>query len=178
MSARDAASVATFSSCRRTSRFFGSPRARKAGFGSCEQAQGRPVERGPSACNHGDEMLVYEARCGHRNRFTFAFRKRQPSQEPLKVPSAAFPFAALHEVNERCIELLVNEARAEKRPPIPLVIPLRELFRNTGAEARRRAGQRGLLLIDMEFQDAESWRAVRTQPELPGGTESCRRFKA
>jgi hypothetical protein len=96
------------------------------------------------------------------------------SQEPLKVPSAAFPFAALHEVNERCIELLVNEARAEKRPPMPLVIPLRELLRNTGPEARRRAAQRGLLLIDMEFQDAEWWRAVRTQPEKQWRTTAWR----
>jgi hypothetical protein len=85
-------------------------------------------------------------------------------QEPFAMPSAAFPFATLHEVNERCLQLLVNEARAERRPAIPLATPLRDLLRNMGAEARRRAAQRALLLVDMEFQDATWWRLVRAQP--------------
>jgi hypothetical protein len=87
-----------------------------------------------------------------------------PSQAPITVPSGAFPFATLHEVNERCIDLLVSEARAERRPPLPLVVTLRSLLRNMGAETRRRAARQGLLLVDMEFQDAVWWRSVRAQP--------------
>lgn len=83
---------------------------------------------------------------------------------PITVPFAAFPFATLHEVNERCIDLLVNEARAERRPPLALVVPLGDVLRNLGTETRRRAARQGLLLVDMEFQNAAWWRSVRAQP--------------
>jgi hypothetical protein len=116
MRARNAASVATFRSCRRTSRLFESPRVHKASFASCEQAQGRPVERGPSARNHGDETLVYEARCGHRNRLTFGFRKREPNifdgeghRHPRRAVALVDDFAAV-----RLVHLAVEQRTREK----------------------------------------------------------------
>jgi hypothetical protein len=78
--------------------------------------------------------------------------------------SPPFPYGALHEINERCIELLINEARADRRPPVPLVVPLRDILLHTTTEARRRAAQRGLLLVDMRFQDRNFWYAVQREP--------------
>lgn len=87
-----------------------------------------------------------------------------PPHPSLGTPTA-FPFATLHEVNERCIALLVNAAHSEDSPPFALVAPLRELLRNTGPASRRRASESGFLLVDMEFQDLEWWRAARTHPD-------------
>lgn len=75
-----------------------------------------------------------------------------------------FLFAALHEINERCLALLVNEARARRRPPVALVPSIRDLLLETDAEARRRAAQRGVLLADLRFQDELYWQAMTQQP--------------
>jgi hypothetical protein len=84
---------------------------------------------------------------------------------PSSGAPSGFPFSTLHEVNERCVALLVNAAHSEDRPPFALVAPLRELLCSTGPASRRRAAESGFLLLDMEFQDLEWWRAVRTYPD-------------
>jgi len=94
--------------------------------------------------------------------------KEPPSPMPggsLSGSSVTFPFATLHEVNERCIELLVNAARSEERPPFALVAPLRELLVPMGPPQRRCAAEIGLLLADMEFHDPHWWSAICRHPE-------------
>ena len=83
----------------------------------------------------------------------------------LSGASVAFPFATLHEVNERCIELLVNAARSEERAPFALIAPLRELLIPMGPLQRRRASQIGFLLVDMEFHDPNWWTAICRNPD-------------
>ena len=81
--------------------------------------------------------------------------------EPLDEPESSFPFAALHEVNERCIELLVHAARSEKTPPFAMVIPLRDALRESDPASRRRAALRGFLLVDMGFEQSDWWRMLK-----------------
>ena len=81
--------------------------------------------------------------------------------DPLQV----FPFAALTEVNERCIELLVNAARSDARPPFSFVTSLREILRSSSPAIRRKAASRCYLLIDMELADPEWWRTVLQRPD-------------
>lgn len=87
--------------------------------------------------------------------------------------SSPFPFADLHEINERCLQLLVSEARSERRSSIALVMPLREVLLQLGADARRRAAQRGVLLVDLRLQDVEYWESIQRAP-----TRSCRTLVA
>lgn len=84
--------------------------------------------------------------------------------------SPALPFATVHEINERCLALLFNEARANRQPPVALVTPLRELLLQTDAATRRRAAQRPIVLADLRFEDEVYWRAVVQQPA------QCRRL--
>jgi len=81
--------------------------------------------------------------------------------DPLKI----FPFAALNEVNERCIELLVNAARSDQRPPFSFIRPLRDVLRDSSPVIRRKAASRCYLLIDLEFADPEWWRMVLHRPD-------------
>lgn len=81
------------------------------------------------------------------------------------MPEArAFPYRSLHEVNERCIGLLVNAARSEPIAPLPLVRQLRESLRTSDPESRKRAAGRNVLLVDIAFHDADWWRGVRHDP--------------
>lgn len=89
-------------------------------------------------------------------------------------PGSTFSLEGLHELNERCITLLVNAARAEAPPPFPLVTQLRDILRNSKPDVRRRAAQRGFLLLDMEFRHAEWWQAVRAEPNKQWRTASWR----
>lgn len=88
-------------------------------------------------------------------------RTSMPTVEQL----GAFPFKTLYEVNERCIELLVNSARSDERPPFALVAPLRELLVTMGPKHRRRAAEIGLLLVDLEFHDPRWWSAICIHPD-------------
>lgn len=80
------------------------------------------------------------------------------------APARRFPFQTLHEVNERCIELLVNAARSERTDTLPLVRHLREPLRNANPEIRHRAARRSVLLVDIAFHDGEWWRGVKLEP--------------
>lgn len=77
----------------------------------------------------------------------------------------AFPFAALQDVNERCLELLAHAARASGQPPFSLVSCLQEPLRRSTAAGRRVAGSRGVLLVDMQFDQPAWWRRVLEEPE-------------
>lgn len=76
-----------------------------------------------------------------------------------------FPFAALQDVNERCLELLVHAARTATVPPFSLVAALREPLRRSTCESRRMAASRGVLLLDMGFDQPDWWQRVLSGPE-------------
>jgi hypothetical protein len=100
---------------------------------------------------------------------------RDKVSEELGSPSSAgFPLATLHEVNERCIELLVNAARADTAGSFPLVQHIRETLRASRPETRRLAAQRAFLLLDLEFRNLQWWRALRANPEKHWRTPSWR----
>jgi hypothetical protein len=75
-----------------------------------------------------------------------------------------FPYKSLHEVNERCIELLVNAARSEPTVALPLVRYVRDSLRTSDPEIRKRAAARNLLLVDIAFHDGDWWRGVKLEP--------------
>lgn len=71
----------------------------------------------------------------------------------------------LHEVNERCLDLIALVAKLDPEDaPFALVGPLRSLLRGTRPILRHRAARQPFSLIDMEFRDAEWWRAVKSRP--------------
>lgn len=73
----------------------------------------------------------------------------------------------LHEINQRCIELLAQAARTHGAPSFEFISPLRDLLRVTTSEAQRRAAERTFVLIEFEFRNVEWWRAVRERPNRP-----------
>jgi len=86
---------------------------------------------------------------------------------PSKLAAAprAFPFAALQDVNERCLDLLAHAARTSKDPPFSLIASLRESFVRSTAEGRRVAASRGVLLVDMQFDQPLWWQRALGSPE-------------
>jgi len=76
-----------------------------------------------------------------------------------------FSLNSVHEVNERCLELLVHAARTGPVPPFSLVFPIRDLLLQMTPELRKRAAARAFLLVDFEFRNVEWWTAVRQFPE-------------
>jgi hypothetical protein len=72
----------------------------------------------------------------------------------------------LYEINERCLELLVREARTD-RPTFPLVCYLRELLCSVTPETCARAAQRPFLLIDVQLANGDLWRAAKDRPGRP-----------
>jgi hypothetical protein len=87
------------------------------------------------------------------------------------VPAAPipFPFEAIHEINERSLELLTQLARSDAHSVV-LRPTLRQLLRESTPEARKRAAARAYLLIELEFRNLPWWEAVRRSPEkqFPG----------
>jgi len=77
----------------------------------------------------------------------------------------SFSLTSIHEVNERCLELLVHAARASALPPFSLVFPVRDLLLEMTPELRKRAGARAFLLLDFEFGNVQWWTAVHRFPE-------------
>lgn len=68
----------------------------------------------------------------------------------------------IHALNERCLELLTQLARADRqRTDLAIVNQHRSLWRNMNATARTHAARTPFLLIDLHFQDADWWRSVR-----------------
>jgi hypothetical protein len=90
--------------------------------------------------------------------------------------------AGVFEVNERCLEMLVNAARHEVKASFGLVGELRELLKATDPPVRQRAAARTFLLVDMEFGNADWWRGAGSQlsqqVRLPGWRGSFPRASA
>jgi hypothetical protein len=80
-------------------------------------------------------------------------------------PITTFPFATLHEVNHRLIELLVHAARAPPPPPFSLITPLRDLLRMADLPTRKAAAARTILLLDMQFEQPGWWAMSVRDPE-------------
>lgn len=78
---------------------------------------------------------------------------------------SGFSLNSIHEVNERCLELLVFAARSEPIPPFSLVFPIRDVLLGMTPELRKRAAARPFLLVDFEFRNVDWWTAVRRFPE-------------
>ncbi len=74
------------------------------------------------------------------------------------------PLQEVYEINERCVELLVQAARSERLETFFLVKPLREVLREMTPETRARAARRAFLLVDLEFADADWWRRAKNYP--------------
>ena len=79
--------------------------------------------------------------------------------------AGGFSLTSIHEVNERCLELLVHAARADPIPPFSLVFPNRDLLLHMTPELRKRAAARAFLLLDFEFRNVDWWTAVCKFPE-------------
>jgi hypothetical protein len=105
----------------------------------------------------------------------------EPTVSSAFSSSNSLLFAALQDVNERCLELLVNAARCDEHAPL-FVRPLIDLLHNCGPEIRRRLAERKLLLLDMQFHSFEWWQAVRALPDkrwrTASGTETFPRRAA
>jgi hypothetical protein len=68
----------------------------------------------------------------------------------------------VHALNERCLELLTQLARADgQRTSLTIVNQHRNLWRGLSATARKRASRTPFLLMDLNFQNAEWWRLAR-----------------
>lgn len=74
------------------------------------------------------------------------------------------PLQEVYEINERCLELLVQAARSERLETFFLVKPLREVLREMTPETRARAARRAFLLVDLEFANADWWRRAKNYP--------------
>ena len=108
--------------------------------------------------------LLKSARCPRAERMTAR------TEIPQSVGAAAaagigFSLTSLQEVNERCLELLVYAARADRVAPFSLVFPNRELLLEMTPELRKRAAMHAFLLLDFEFRNVDWWTAVRQFPE-------------
>jgi hypothetical protein len=88
-------------------------------------------------------------------------------------PSAAI-LRPLHELNERCIELLVQSARTERPDAFPIVIQLRGILQGLSPEIQTRAARKAFLLVDLEFTNAAWWQMLRSHPARPAPLPSWR----
>lgn len=71
---------------------------------------------------------------------------------------------SLAELNEQCLELLCEQARAEHAQTAhPLLTELSDLWKTLDAAARRRAATCPYLLVDAGFADARRWSWARGQ---------------
>ena len=71
---------------------------------------------------------------------------------------------SLQQANERCIEMLVQAARSDRKDTFPLVSHLRDLFRSLTPEVRARAARARFLLVDLELSNAEWWTDLQAHP--------------
>lgn len=85
--------------------------------------------------------------------------------EAATAPERACALTSIHEVNERCLELLVHAARSEPIAPSSLIAPIRDLLLATTPETRKRSAARAFLLVELEFGNPQWWTAVRKFPD-------------
>jgi hypothetical protein len=93
---------------------------------------------------------------------------RTETPQSVAAASAAgggFSLSSIHDVNERCLELLAYAARADRIPSFSLVFQNRELLLEMTPELRKRAAEHAFLLLDFEFRNVDWWTAVRQFPE-------------
>lgn len=83
---------------------------------------------------------------------------------PPQPKADAEPLAPIHEINERCINLLVEAARDDKHPAPGLIVALRPLLLQLTPEKRMRVARRALLLVDMGFRDVDWWKEAQRDP--------------
>lgn len=96
-----------------------------------------------------------------------------PSWAEASSPSAAI-LRPLHELNERCIDLLVQAARTERPEAFPIVIQLRGILQGLSPEIRTRAARKAFLLVDLEFTNETWWQMLRSHPIRPAPLPSWR----
>jgi len=87
-----------------------------------------------------------------------------PPGPTLRRNNSGPPLNGVHEVNERCIEMLVSSARQEQTPSFALVLELRELLKSADRALRQRAARVSFLLVDMEFGNPDFWHVVCSHP--------------
>jgi hypothetical protein len=90
-----------------------------------------------------------------------------PALSPHSVAGgseAQGPLFGSYEVNERCIEMLVNAARHEQDRPFALVSELRTLLRSLDPPTRQRAARAAFVLVDMEFANPDWWHTAHHRP--------------
>lgn len=87
-----------------------------------------------------------------------------PALPTLRRGNSGPPLNGFHEVNERCIELLVSTARLGRTPSFALVSALRELLKSADPSMRQRAARVSFLLVDMEFGNPDFWHVVCSHP--------------
>lgn len=89
------------------------------------------------------------------------------SQEPSAfVWRGVQALRPVHDLNERCLELLTQLARSEgQHLTPPIVSQYQTLWRSLNGSARERAAHMPFLLMDVHFQDVDWWRAAqRSRP--------------
>ncbi|MFO7277099.1 MAG: hypothetical protein DIU56_008715 [Pseudomonadota bacterium] len=97
--------------------------------------------------------------------------RRQPAREHNGARSRVVhswlrpeTLESLAELNEQCLELLCDQARAEHAPAAqPLLTELSDLWKTFDAAARRRAATCPYLIVDAGFADARRWSWARGQ---------------
>jgi hypothetical protein len=113
--------------------------------------------------NAGEEPRTPKA---HRRVSARAVDPRMPLAEPWPGRRTLYPRrlsdrGPWHEINHRCLELLVQAARTDRPGTFPLVNSLRDLLRNMTPEAQARAARWDFLLVDLRFRDGQGWRRVK-----------------
>ncbi len=78
----------------------------------------------------------------------------------------------VHQLNERCIELLCEVAAAAARPStLPIVTENSELWVRIDPETRQRAARLPFVIVDAHFKDEAWWRRVTANRPPEAGTE-------
>lgn len=78
----------------------------------------------------------------------------------------------LHEVNGRCLAMLMQSARQNRPGGISLVLHLKDLLLRLTPEAQQRAAQSSILLTDIHFANPSWWRTAKTHPMRPAPLSS------
>jgi hypothetical protein len=100
----------------------------------------------------------------------------------LAITETSF-FLPFHEVNQRCIELLVDASNTRRELVGGLVSDLHDLLQTISPLELRRAAQRAFFLVDLQFGDVQWWAAggVATDlhaPRHPAGQIYFQRIQA
>lgn len=80
------------------------------------------------------------------------------------VRATAYPLPQVHEVNARCLEIMIQVARTDPPGAVPLIDDLSALLREMTPEMRARAARCTFLLVDLEFRNGKFWARVQRNP--------------